>query len=68
VKEERGERAGPLAVVVVSFFESVVRDHSKDHSGDRAYLSPDPPIGDGVGRVKTRECPCGAAGLDLSRV
>ena len=31
-------------------------------------LSPDPPIGDGVGRVKTRECPCGAAGLDLSRV
>ena len=28
-----------FAVIVVSFFESVVRDHSKDHSGDRTYIS-----------------------------
>ncbi|MBB2986098.1 hypothetical protein [Terracoccus luteus] len=28
-----------VAVIAVSFFESVVRDHSKDHSGDRAYVS-----------------------------
>ena len=32
------------------------------------YLSPDSPISVGVGRVVARECPCGTAGLDLSRV
>ena len=33
-----------------------------------AGLSPDPPVGGGLRRVVTRECPCGAGGLDLSRV
>jgi len=31
-------------------------------------LSPDPPIGGWLLRVVTRECPCGAGGLDLLRV
>ena len=26
------------AVITVSFFESIVRDHSKDSPGDRAYV------------------------------
>ena len=33
-----------------------------------ALLNLNPPIGEAVGRVVTRECPCGTAGLDLSRV
>ena len=37
-KKTLGSILGP-AVIVVSFFEAVVRDHSKDHSGDRAYVS-----------------------------